>query len=69
MKESLQFEAAGVVVRLPDWWSARTPPRPQVHVSLGTKPASMLSMDQMLDFHVGLAIDGEPLTDAERRRL
>ena len=69
LKESLQIEQAGVVVRLPDWWSARKPPRPQVQVSLGTRPASMLSLSQMLDFHVGLAIDGEPLGEDERRQL
>ena len=69
LKESLPIEQAGVVVRLPDWWSARTPPRPQVQVSLGRRPASMLSLGQMLDFHVSLAIDGEPLSDEERRQL
>lgn len=69
LKESVLIEQAGVVVRLPDWWSARTPPRPQVQVSLGTRPASMVSLDQMLDFQVGLALDGEPLNDDERRQL
>ncbi len=69
LKESLLIEQAGVVVRVPDWWSARTPPRPQVQVRLGTRPASMLSLSNMLDFQVGLAIDGEPLNDEERRQL
>ena len=50
LKESPQIEEAGVVVRLPNWWSPRNPPRPQVQVRLGTKPASMLSLDHMLDF-------------------
>src|SRR5207245_7698468 len=30
LKEAPLIEEAGVVVRLPDWWSARRPPRPQV---------------------------------------
>ena len=69
LKESMAIEQAGVVVRLPDWWSARTPPRPRVQVSLGARPASMVSLDQMLDFHVTLALDGQPLTNEERRQL
>src|SRR5207302_63052 len=33
------------------------------------KPASSLGMDQLLDFEVGLALDGENLTAEERRQL
>jgi SNF2 family DNA or RNA helicase len=69
LTEAPRIEEAGVVVRLPDWWSAKKPPRPQVQVHIGGKPVSMLGMDQMLDFHAELALDGEPLTDDERRRL
>ncbi len=32
LSESPRIEEAGVVVRVPDWWSARRPPRPQVQV-------------------------------------
>ena len=32
LKEAPLVEEAGVVVRLPDWWSGRRPPRPQVQV-------------------------------------
>lgn len=69
LTESGQMEKAGVVVRVPDWWSARQPPRPQVQVQIGAKPSSQLGLDQLLDFRVGLALDGEPLTDEERRQL
>jgi non-specific serine/threonine protein kinase len=69
LKESLVIEAAGVVVRLPDWWSPRKPPRPQIHVTLGSWPASGLSLGQLLDFQARLALDGELLTDEERRQL
>src|SRR5882672_2617825 len=31
------FEAAGLVVRVPDWWRARRPPRPEVAVRIGDK--------------------------------
>jgi non-specific serine/threonine protein kinase len=69
LTESPLMEEAGVVVRVPDWWSTRRPPRPQVQVRLGANPASTIGMDGLLDFDVSLALDGEPLTEAERRAL
>ena len=63
------MEAAGVVVRVPDWWTRRQPPRPQVRVLLGQKPASQLGLDGLLDFSAELALDGEPLSESERRQL
>jgi len=69
LTESPQIEEAGVVVRVPDWWTVRRPPRPQVQVQLGARPAAALGMDALLDFQVSLALDGQPLTADERRRL
>jgi hypothetical protein len=69
LTESPQIEEAGVVVRVPDWWSARRPPRPQVQVRIGQKPDSQIGLDRLLDFQVGLTLEGETLTDAERRQL
>ncbi len=69
LTESPAIEAAGVVVRLPDWWSHRNRPRPQVQVNIGSRPTSELGLDKLLDFQVGVSLDGEPLTDAERRQL
>jgi non-specific serine/threonine protein kinase len=37
LTESVAMEEAGVVVRMPNWWSARQPPRPQVRVKIGGK--------------------------------
>jgi hypothetical protein len=34
------LEAAGVIVRVPDWWRARRPPRPEVQVTVGGNTAS-----------------------------
>jgi hypothetical protein len=67
--ESPEIEAAGVVMRLPDWWSARQRPRPQVQVRLGSNPASAFGLAQLLDFEVDVALDGEPLTTDERKQL
>jgi SNF2-related domain/SNF2 Helicase protein/Helicase conserved C-terminal domain len=69
LKEAPLIEEAGVVVRLPDWWSARRPPRPQVQVQLGGRPASEIGLDRLLDFNIGMVLDGEPLTTDEQREL
>jgi non-specific serine/threonine protein kinase len=63
------FEAAGLVVRVPDWWRPRRPPRPEVTVRVGQKKPSALGMDALLDFSVGLALGDEKLTAAEVRQL
>jgi len=69
LQESPGMEAAGVIVRVPDWWSARRPPRPQVQVNLGQQSPSGLGLDGMLDFDVSLTLDGDELTDSEREQL
>jgi non-specific serine/threonine protein kinase len=63
------FEAAGVMVRLPDWWHARRPPRPQVKVTVGAKKPGGVGMDAMLDFEVALTLGDEALSAAEWRRV
>src|SRR5881409_143493 len=63
------FEAAGVVVRVPDWWRARRPPRPEVAVRVGDKKPSAVGMDALLDFSVAVALGDEKLTAAEVRQL
>ncbi len=69
LKDTPALEASGVVVRLPDWWKPRHPPRAQIKVTLGTKAPSQLGTDALLDFKVGVALDGEPLSPAEWRAL
>ncbi len=59
------YEQAGLVVRMPDWWSAKNRPRPKVSVSVGGKAPSSLGMAALLDFDVGLTLDGEKLTNKE----
>jgi non-specific serine/threonine protein kinase len=62
------LEAAGIVVRVPDWWKPQQPPRPQVTVNVGNR-ASGMGLDAMLDFDVSLSLDGETVSDAEWREL
>src|SRR5881628_2027787 len=63
------FEAAGLVVRVPDWWRPRRPPRPEVAVRVGEKKPNAVGMDALLDFSVAVALGGEKLTAAEVRQL
>jgi non-specific serine/threonine protein kinase len=63
------YEQAGMVVRMPDWWSARNRPRPKVSVSVGGKAPSRLGMDALLDFDVKLTLDGKALSKKEIEAL
>ena len=63
------LEAAGLVVRVPDWWQPRRPPRPEVTVHVGEKRPSAVGMDALLDFSVAVALGNDKLTAAEVRQL
>ncbi|MGA7539047.1 MAG: DEAD/DEAH box helicase [Steroidobacteraceae bacterium] len=63
------LEESGLVVRIPNWWKPERPKRPQVSLRVGTGAAASLGAAALLDFSVGLTLDGEPLTDAERNEL
>src|SRR5262249_45656261 len=63
------FEAAGLVVRVPDWWRARRPPRPEGAGRGGGEKPRAPGMDALLDFSVGVALGDEKLTAAEVRQL
>lgn len=69
LKDIPVFESSGVIVRVPNWWKTRRPPRPQVSVTIGGKGASTLGVDAMLDFSVNLTLEGETLTEEERREI
>jgi non-specific serine/threonine protein kinase len=63
------LEACGVVVRTPDWWNPRKPPRPTVSVQLGDKRPSRLGLGALLDFNLSVTLGGEALTPAEIESL
>jgi non-specific serine/threonine protein kinase len=63
------FEEAGIIVRVPDWWKRKHPPRPQVSVRIGDKKRNTLGIDALLDFSVGVTLDGQTLTQAELTEL
>src|SRR5579863_254295 len=69
LKDIPLFEASGVIVRVPNWWKTRRPPRPQISVMIGGKGAATLGVDAMLDFSVSLTLEGETLTEREIREI
>jgi non-specific serine/threonine protein kinase len=69
LREVPLFEESGIVVRVPDWWRPRRPPRVQVSVHLGAKPPAGLGTEAVLDFQLELAIDKERLTQDEWQQL
>ena len=64
-----RLESAGVIVRVPTAWRANRPPRPQVTGTVGGTAPSGLGKDALLDFRMGVTLDGEPLTEAEIEKL
>ena len=69
LREVPALEESGVIVRIPNWWSARRPPRPEVRVTVGTKTPALLGTDALLDFSVDVTLGGERLTAAELKEI
>jgi hypothetical protein len=67
--EADRLERAGLVVRLPDWWSARHQRRPTVSITLGNDPPSVLGLGALLDFDLTVTLGGQPLSDGELQTL
>lgn len=63
------LEGAGVVVRMPAGWRAGRPPRPQVTATVGTRPPSGAGLDALLDFQMGVTLEGAALTGEEMASL
>jgi hypothetical protein len=64
-----ELEEGGLIVRVPDWWKASRPPRPVVSVKVGDRAKSKLGADALLDFSVGVTLDGQPLTEDELQSI
>jgi non-specific serine/threonine protein kinase len=59
------LENAGVVVRMPATWRANRPARARVTGTVGSRKPSALGLEGVLDFHMSVILDGEPLTEDE----
>ena len=69
LRDCPQLEQAGIVVRMPVTWPGHRPPRPRVTARVGGIAPSLVGQDALLDFHMDVTLDGEPLTTAEIRTL
>jgi superfamily II DNA or RNA helicase len=63
------MERAGLVIRMPANWRRNRPSRPRVEATVGSTSPSVLGMDALLDFRVGVSLDGEVLTSEEINEL
>jgi non-specific serine/threonine protein kinase len=63
------LERAGLVVRMPASWPMNRPARPRVSITVGAKAPAHVSLDSMLDFDMGVTLEGESLTPAEIEHL
>jgi superfamily II DNA or RNA helicase len=59
------LEASGLIVHVPNWWRANRPPRPVVSVAVGAQEKSKIGVDALMDFKIGVTLEGEALTEAE----
>jgi non-specific serine/threonine protein kinase len=69
LKDIPIFEESGLLVRVPDWWKPQQPSRAVVNVKIDGKRGSPLGVDALLDFSVGVALDGEPVSEVELEEL
>ncbi len=63
------FESSGLIVRVPDWWNARKPARPVVSVKINSKNSAGIGVDAMMQFSVGMSLEGETLSPDEIAQL
>ena len=75
-QEALRFlhdvdamEQAGLVICMPANWRMNRPSRPRVEGTVGSTSPSVLGLDALLDFQVGVSLDGDALTDKEIKEL
>ncbi len=63
-----QCEAAGVIIRVPNWW--QKPAKVGVNVTVGAKASSQVGLAALLDFDVQIALpNGDTLSSAELKEL
>lgn len=62
-------EAAGVAVRVPDWWKGRRPARVQAGAQVGAREPAGLGLDALLSFDASLCLDGRKLNAKEQRAV
>ena len=70
LKAIPQMEAAGVMVRVPNWWKTKQPPRPKIEIEIGNAKTSMIGLGALLDFEMSYTLpNGEALSYQEMHDL
>ena len=54
---------------MPDWWNAQKPTRPRVSVKIDSKNSAGIGVDAMMEFSVGMSLEGETLSPDEIAQL
>jgi superfamily II DNA or RNA helicase len=62
------FEASGILCRIPRWWKG-APRKVSVALSVGNAAPSRLGFDALLDFNARLHLDGVEISEQEARRI
>jgi non-specific serine/threonine protein kinase len=68
LKEIPDYEAGGVICRIPDWWKQQAA-SPRVNISLGDKKPAMAGLDALLDFKAGIMIGDLAFTPEEIEKI
>ncbi len=69
LRETAVFQESGIVMKLPDWWRSGRTSRPNVSVTIDAPKKTSLHAGALLSFKLEHSLDGEPLTDAEWKKL
>lgn len=69
LKDIPLCESSGLIVRVPDWWHAKNPPRPRVSVKVDSRNSAGIGVDAMLGFSIGMSLGGENLSADEIEQL
>jgi non-specific serine/threonine protein kinase len=62
------YEKAGILCRIPKWWTSKTR-GVKVSLSIGGKEPAQLGADTLLNFDAGLWLGGEAISEEELRQL
>jgi non-specific serine/threonine protein kinase len=63
------LEAAGLMIRVPNWWNPSAPPQARMTINLGGRKPSGLGVDALLDFSIQLSLGDEPIEVEDLRQL
>jgi len=68
LQEIPDYEACGVICRIPDWWKQQAAST-RVNISLGDKKPTMAGLNALLDFKAGILIGDQAFTPKEIEKI